>query len=173
MNRAKPLVLDATVLSNFASSESISWLTSSFSGLETAPSVERELRTGVEAGYPFLEAAVRAIDDETISVSGSTGEVAASPEIHPVLQRLDRGEAEALVITERTDGTLVTDDMAARELADVRDVPVTGSIGLLVSGVHRDLLSVETADEWLDVWREVRDYYAPVDSVTAVLPPDS
>jgi len=31
-------------------------------------------------------------------------------------------------------------------------------------------LTVETADEWLTTWIEERNYYAPVDSVTAALP---
>lgn len=173
MSQEKPLVLDATVLSNFASSGSVSWMTSSFSGLETPPSVEKELRTGVEEGHSFLKAAVRAIDDAEISVSGSAGEVVTPPEARRVFQRLDPGEAEALVIAERTGGTIATDDMAARELADVRGVPTTDSIGLLASGVHRDLLSVDTADEWLETWRNERGYYAPVESVSEVVPSDS
>lgn len=169
----KPLVLDSTVLSNFSSSASVSWLTAAFSDLETAPSVERELRNGIDEGYSFLRPAVRAIDDEEVPVLGSVGEIATSSETLRVFRRLDRGEAEALVIAEQEGGTLVTDDMAARNLADERGVPTTGSIGLLVSGVHRNLLSEETADEWLDMWREERDYYAPVESISEVVPSDS
>lgn len=169
----KPLVLDATVLSNFASSKSISWLTSAFSGLETTPTVEQELRNGIDEGYSFLKPVVRAIDDEEVPVSGSVGEIADSSETLRVFRRLDRGEAEALIIAEQAGGTLATDDMAARNLADGRGVPTTGSIGLLVNGVHRDLLSVETADEWLITWRKERDYYAPVESVSEAVPSDS
>lgn len=169
----KPLVLDATVLSNFSSSKSISWLTSAFSELETAPAVERELRNGVEEEYSFLQSAIRAIDTGTVSVSGSTGEIVDSTEHLTVFQHLDNGEAEALVLAERADGTLVTDDMPARTLANERGVPTTGSIGLLVNGVVRDELSAETADEWLETWRTERDYYAPVETVTEVLPDDT
>lgn len=165
----KPLVLDATVLRNFSSSKSISWLTSVFSELETAPAVEQELRDGVEEEYSFLQSAVRAIDAGTVSVSGSTGEIADSAEHRTVFQRLDHGEAEALVIAEQADGTLVTDDMPARNLANERGIPTTGSIGLLVNGIVRDELSTETADEWLETWRTERDYYAPVETVTEVL----
>lgn len=173
MSHEEPLVLDATVLSNFASSGSVSWLTASFSGLQTAPTVERELRNGVESGHSFLRPAVRAIDDAEIAVSGSAGEVVPLTEAHDAFQRLDLGEAEALVIAGETGGTLATDDVAAREFADVRDVPTTGSVGLLASGVHRDLLSIETADEWLDTWRNERGYYAPAESVSEVVPSES
>lgn len=174
MRQAKqPLVLDSTVFSNFASSESLTWLTSSFSDLVTTPTVERELRDGVNEGYSFLRPAVRAIDDERVPVLGSVGEIANSPEMRSVFSRLDRGEAEALVIAQQDDGTLLTDDMAARNLADERGVPTTGSVGLLVNGVHRDLLSEETADEWLDTWRAERGYYAPVETIAEVVPSDS
>ena len=69
-------------------------------------------------------------------------------------------------------GTLVTDDGPARTLAADYDVVLTGSIGLLVRGVVREELTVETADKWLTTWIEERNYYSPVESVTAALPDD-
>jgi predicted nucleic acid-binding protein len=67
------------------------------------------------------------------------------------------------------DGTIATDDLAARRLATELDVPVTGSIGLLVLGIKREHIDSETADEWLEVWRDERGYYAPIESVTELL----
>ena len=46
---------------------------------------------------------------------------------------------------------------------------MTGSVGLLVLGIKRDLLDVTTANEWLDTWRTKRGYYAPVERVENVL----
>ena len=66
----------------------------------------------------------------------------------------------------------MTDDGTARTLAVDYDVALTGSIGLLVRGVVRGELPVETADEWLTAWIEEQNYYAPVGSVTAALPDD-
>jgi hypothetical protein len=60
----------------------------------------------------------------------------------------------------------------ARALAADYDIALTGSIGLLVRGVVLEELTVETADAWLTTWIEERNYYAPVDSVTAALPDD-
>jgi predicted nucleic acid-binding protein len=76
-------------------------------------------------------------------------------------ERLDAGEAEALRGALEHHGTLTTDDLAARRLADERDVPVTGSIGILVLGIELGHIGSETADEWLDTWREARIYCAP------------
>jgi hypothetical protein len=69
-------------------------------------------------------------------------------------------------------GTFVTDDGPVRTLAADCDVTVTGSIGLLVRGVVLEELTVERADEWLTTRIDERNYYAPVDSVTAALPDD-
>jgi len=67
-----------------------------------------------------------------------------------VRERLDPGEAQALVAALSAGGTLATDDGPARSLASEYDIAVTGSIGLLVRGVVRNELSVETADTWLE-----------------------
>lgn len=169
----KPLVLDSTVLSNFASSESVSWLVSAFSELKTAPAVERELRRGLGEGHRFLRPALAAIESGEISVLRPASDAVHQSQFSEVFRRLDRGEAEALVAAVLEDGTLVTDDGAARRFAGDRGVPKTGSIGLLVNGIVRDELSVERADGWLNVWREKRDYYAPVETVAEALPNDT
>ena len=83
--------------------------------------------------------------------------------------RLDPGEAESLVGAIAHDGMLATDDLAARRLAADIDVPVTGSVGLLVLGLRRNALDVETANAWLETWRNERGYYAPVERIEDVL----
>ncbi|NEU58565.1 hypothetical protein [Halorussus sp. MSC15.2] len=170
--KRKPLVLDATVLSNFASSDAISWLTDTFSGLATAAAVEQELQRGVDEGYPFLGSALAAVQCDKIDLLHPGRGILDHHEFSEELQRLDRGETEVLVTAQLVDGTFVSDDMDARRLADELGVSKTGSIGLLVNGVVRNELSVETADEWLDVWRDQRGYYAPVESVADALPDD-
>ena len=69
-------------------------------------------------------------------------------------------------------GTLVTDDGPARALTADYDIVLTRLIGLLVRGIVLEELTVETADEWLTMWIEERNYYTPVDSVTTTLPDD-
>jgi len=167
----RPIVLDATVLSNFASTDSVTWLTTTLEDLQTVPAVRTELENGREAGYTYLNHALSVLE------SGDIGVVETAPEQlqqdYPEIEdRLDPGEAEALVAAHTAGGTLVTDDGTARTLAADYDVALTGSIGLLVRGVVRGELPVETADEWLTAWIEERNYYAPVDSVTAALPDD-
>ena len=85
---------------------------------------------------------------------------------------MDYGEAHALHATIIEGGTLATDDLAARKLADQRGVPVTGSIGLLVRLVRQGVLTVDEADTVLRRWIEKSNYFSPVESVREVLPDD-
>jgi predicted nucleic acid-binding protein len=163
----QPVVLDTTVVSNFASTDRISFLTAVLESPMVVPAVRDELERGLDAGHEYLDTAVDALDNEL-----PVRPVSADDGVQDIRDRLDRGEAESLLGAIEHRGTLATDDLAARTVADQRDVPVTGSIGLLVLGVESAYLDRETADEWLDTWRERRGYYAPVESVTEILDDD-
>ena len=112
----RPIVLDATVLSNFASTDSVTWLATTLEYLQTVPAVRTELENGREAGYTYLNHALAVLE------SGDIGVVETAPEQlqqdYPEIEdRLDPGEAEALVAAHTAGGTLVTDDGTARTLA--------------------------------------------------------
>ena len=164
---AEPVVLDATVLSNFASSDAVGWLAETVPGLAVVPAVHEELAAGRDHGYAFLEQALDPLGDAIPVLSADDSTTPTAPAIR---DRLDTGEAASLRAAINRGGTLATDDLAARRLAAEHDVPVTGSVGLLVVGIQHGELDITTADEWLATWREVRGYYAPVDSVEAALP---
>jgi predicted nucleic acid-binding protein len=89
-----------------------------------------------------------------------------------ILDSVDYGEAYALSAASVEDGTLATDDLAAREIADERGIPVTGSIGLLIRLVRRDAFTVDEADAVLERWIEASRYFSPVESVRELLPDD-
>ena len=168
---SRPVVLDATVLSNYASTDSVTWLTTTLDDLQTVPAVRTELEQGREVGYAHLEHVLDVLESGRIGVAETAPEQ-LQQEYPEIQDRLDSGEAEALVAAHTAGGTLVTDDGPARSFAADYDVALTGSIGLLVRGVVLDEVTVETADEWLTTRIEERNYYAPVDSVTAALPDD-
>lgn len=159
---SRPVFLDSTVLSNFASSQSVDTLNDILDSVAIVPAVRDELEQGVDHGHEYLERAVTTIETEWGVVDRSR-DVAEYSNIH---ERLDRGEAQALLGAISSGGTLATDDLAARQLATDEQVDVTGSVGLLALGVSQGNVTMETADQWLDTWREKRGYYAPVESVT-------
>lgn len=160
----QPIVVDTTVLSNFASTDSISFLIAVLESPMVVPAVRDELKRGLDTGHDYLDTAVDALSDEL-----PVRPLSSDRDSQHIRERLNLGEAESLLAAIEHDGTLATDDLAARKVADQRDVPVTGSIGLLVLGIEHDHIDRETADEWLDTWREQRGYYAPVESVTEIL----
>ena len=167
MSEGRPLVLDATVLSNFASIDSTDWIAGSFARPTVPLAVEHEIQAGVDAGYEFLECAAEFCDRDDVGiVRTQVSEAGLSPSL---VETLDSGEAAAILVAERTAGTLVTDDGVARTVADESSISVTGSVGLLVRGVVDGELTVKRADAWLRTWIDEREYYAPVESVREAL----
>lgn len=162
---AQPVVLDATVLSNFASCGSIGWLADLLKRPVVASAVQDELERGRDAGYTFLSAAIDLIGEDLAVLTPADD----GPDKRTIRGSLDSGEADSLLVALEQDGTLASDDLAARRLAHQYGVPVTGSVGLLVLGIQRAELSVTTADEWLETWRTERGYYAPVESIAEVV----
>jgi predicted nucleic acid-binding protein len=160
----QPVFLDTTVISNFASTDGITFLTTLLDSPVVVPAVREEIERGERAGYEYLGAAV-----ETLGESLAVREVPSEADDSDIRDRLDIGEAESILGALAHGGTIATDDLAARRVAERRDLPVTGSIGLLVLGVEREQIDSKTADEWLDGWRKHRGYYAPVESVKELL----
>ena len=62
-------------------------------------------------------------------------------------QTLDPGETAAINLTRDEGAILLTDDLAAREIAAELDIEVHGSIGVVLHGYDRGRLSAETAEE--------------------------
>ena len=160
----QPVFLDTTVVSNFASTDGIEFLTTVPESAVVVPAVREEIERGERAGYEYLDAAVDALG-ESLPVRA----VPAEADDSDIRDRLDAGEAESILGALEHGGTVATDDLAARRVAESRELPVTGSVGLLVLGVERGAIASETADDWLDGWRKHRGYYAPVESVNELL----
>lgn len=159
-NHPHPVSLDATVLSNSASTDSIGFLVSILELPAVVPAVRDEIERGHRFGHDFLATAVEAFDDG-LPISDVPSETVTVQ----LRDRLDPGEADAFRGAVEHDGTVATDDLAARRRADELNIPVTGSIGLLVVGIEHGRVDRETADEWLETWRDGRGYYSPVESV--------
>lgn len=165
----QPVVLDTTVLSNFAASESTNWLVDFIERPAFAPAVGQELEQGLAEGHKFLADATDCIRDLPPLPDVGRTEIGERITASRIRDSLDSGEAESLILAHEQGGTLATDDLAARRLAGEADIPVTGSIGLLVVGIKRGELDVTTADEWLDTWRADRGYYSPVESLGEII----
>lgn len=153
---AAATVLDTTVLSNFAHVDAVE----SLLGLPrpvTVEEVETELDRGRDT-HPYLGHALEVLGDGIPVVSPRPPARAVEQEL---LRTLDPGEAQALAVAAAVDGTVVTDDGGARAVADDRDIPATGSIGLLVRLVEHGRLSVATGDRYLKRWIDEAGFRSP------------
>lgn len=171
MGGPKIAVLDTTVVSNFASTDSLDVLFASFEKVNVPTAVIAELERGVQEGYDFLSEAKAQFDPSKHVTNGGEAHLRrGSKERWTIIdQELDDGEAEALTVAILNGHLLVTDDSDARRLAETYDAAYTGSIGVLARAIERDEIDVETADRLLRTWRDEYGYRSPVDTIHDVL----
>jgi predicted nucleic acid-binding protein len=89
---AQPVVLDATVLSNVASSGSVEWLLDLVERPVVVQTVRDELERGRAHGHRFLDNAIERMGDDLPLVTAEHGEQPSR--VANVRARLDPGEAE-------------------------------------------------------------------------------
>jgi len=169
-------ILNTTALSNFSAAGPVpgsvrDWgrldlLAERYRGLAfTTVEVGDELRKGVNAGYSCLEAVLQQL--ETVGPEGwlriLVPQSAAEHRLRSEFdQSLDPGEASCLALAISRGLTFVTDDLAARRLAEARGVPLTGTLGILIELVRQGALPLEEANAMLSAMIE-RRYRSPVD----------
>lgn len=162
--RRNPTVLNTTVLSNFAQVDAVELLLA-LPRVVTVDAVRRELEEGIET-HLYLDVALEILDDELRVVSPSESARSIEGEL---LKTLDPGEAQALAVAEAADGTVVTDDGDARDVANRRDIRLTGSIGLLVRFIDREMLAEDVADDYLKRWIDEAGFRAPARDIDVFL----
>jgi predicted nucleic acid-binding protein len=165
-------IFDTTVLSNLAAVGRLDLLEKRYRqvGLTTVE-VSDELRRGLQAGYRYLERALQQI--ESISPGGWLRIVASeSPAEHQLRGEfdllLDPGEASCLTLAISRGLILVTDDLAARQLAQERDVSLTGTVGILLALVRDGSLFLTEANAMLAEMIG-RRYRSPVDRLDELI----
>jgi predicted nucleic acid-binding protein len=122
-------IFDTTVLSNLAAVGRLELLEKRYRGIAlTTVEVGDELRRGLQAGYGYLESALRQI--QSISPGGwlriAAPESGAEHQLRGEFDLLlDPGEACCLALAISRGLILVTDDLAARRLAQERGMLLT------------------------------------------------
>ena len=159
-------IFNTTALSNFAAAGRLALLAERYRGLAfTTVEVGDELRKGVKAGYAYLETVLGQLD--TVDSAGWLRILAPESATEHRLRSeydhfLDPGEASCLALAISRGLTFVTDDLAARRLAEANGVPLTGTLGILIRLVREGALPLEEANAMLSAMIEKR-YRSPVD----------
>ena len=136
------LLLDNTVLSNFALVGRIELLTAALGyQVATTPQVIDEFNEGIARGrvpetrLDWLEVINLEAKEETV--------------FQELLMRVNAGEAACLSVDSQRNGRILTDDRDARKLAAQLKIPVSGTLGILLRLVEIDTLTLFEANEIL------------------------
>lgn len=137
------VLLDNTVLSNFALVNQIELLTKALgSQIATTPQVIDEFNNGVarerlpETKLDWLEVINLETEEEEL--------------FQELLTRVNLGEAACLAVASQRNGRILTDDRDARKLAAQMKIPVSGTLGVLLRLVQIDMLTLSEANEILE-----------------------
>ena len=148
------ILLDNTVLSNFALVARIDLLATGMGGATATPSqVMHEFRDGIARGrlpdtrLAWLEVVELSAEEQRL--------------FEGLAARLNAGEAACLAIAIRRGGRILTDDRDARKLAAQYKVPVSGTIGVLLRLVQIGTLTLPEANDLLGQMIEY-GYRSPV-----------
>jgi predicted nucleic acid-binding protein len=155
------LIADTTVLSNFALVQRPELL--SMAGVEiiTAAQVMEEIRRGVARGilppgdWQWLPLCTLDTSEEVQL-------------FEHISRRLGRGEAACLALAVHRGYTFPTDDRDARRWSHRAEIPVSGTIGILVRLVQNGTLTIDEGNALLSEMRQ-KGFYAPVDRLDGLL----
>jgi len=161
-------IFNNTALSNFALIHQIDLLKQRYAGhAYTTIEVAHELRRGIQTGYTDLQSAWEQI--EIINPNGwlhiLTPQTADEYHLHTQFDTfLDAGEAACLALAVHRQLIFVTDDRAARQAAKLRQVKLTGTVGILINLVRDNTIPLDKANQLLKQMIE-RRYRSPVTSL--------
>ena len=136
------VLLDTTVLSNFAHIERLDLLRLALPDAMTTPHVVAEFKRGLASGHlPTCDCGWLEVVELTVSEEANLAHVRMV---------LDDGEASCIAVALEREASLFTDDLDARRYAQCHGICVSGTLGvlsLLVEGGH---LTVAEADDCLE-----------------------
>lgn len=152
-----PVVIDNTVLSNFAHIQQPKLLQQAFEQPVSVQSVIDELKVGVQLGrIPVVDWSWLPIIDLT------TVERGVSERFE---QTLGRGEATCIALALSRQWIVLTDDRDARRVAREAGVTASGTVGALMNLVSQQALSTSEADAILDTMKQ-RGYRCSINSLS-------
>ena len=150
----RPVVLDNTVLVNFALAKRPDLALQTWpEAICTTPEVKEEYRQGVSSGVlPESAWSKLPVVELTAEEAGLAERLSA---------QLGAGERSCLAVALHREGLFASDDADARGEARGRDIPVTGTIGILARAVRKHFVSLKEANALLTRMIDA-GYHAPV-----------
>lgn len=153
------VLVNNTVLSNFAKVNRLDLLKRAFEKLYVTEQVLEEFKLGVKRGVlpnVSLDFEVLKLRDDEIELYNS------------LRVKLGKGEASCLAIAKNRNMKFLTDDSDARRVANILGVSVSGTIGILVRCVEKNLISKEEGNQILKEMI-VKSFYSPISDLNEIV----
>lgn len=142
-------IFNTTVFSNFAAVDQLDILRVVFPRVYIPTAVYAEIQTGLEEGYTFLDSIENQISPFVADGWIQLTTIAEGEEIRllgTLPRHIHQGEAACLVIARQRQWLFLTDDLAARKIAQAWHIPLSGTLGCLALAVRKQLFTLSQAD---------------------------
>jgi len=160
--------VDTVTLSNFVLSGNLDLLLSRYGqSLRVTEQVRAELAAGRICGYPELGVVEQALGSGSI-ISTEPMTMPESERFADLLRTLGAGEASCVTLAGHRGGIVATDDRAARSCCAERQIPVTGTVGILKALCMDQTITAEQADAILARMVDT-GFYSPVRRISDLL----
>jgi len=165
------IIANTTIVSNFAAIDHLHLLATRFDTLYISDQVYEEIQLGFRQGYDFysgLDQQIYPFNSNgwlCLTALNGSGEFETFGEL---LGTLHSGEASSLSIAYHRGWTFLTDDKAARKTGKALGISISGTLGVLLSLVKDNLVSLQTADVALQQMIKT-GYYSPVISLHQII----
>lgn len=159
---------DTVSLCNFVLANRLDLLIARYgSRVQVTSTVLDEIVDGIASGHIALQAIENALTGQIFSQVETRSE--QEREIFKNLLRLlSPGEASCIAYAQNRGGAVVTDDKAARDVCREREIPCTGTIGILKACCRDDMITPSEADSILQ--RMINEgYFSPVINISGLL----
>jgi predicted nucleic acid-binding protein len=166
-------IANTTVISNFASIKRLDLLQQFKGKIYLSTHVLDEVKTGLHQGYTFYTDFEQVIFPFSptgwLHLTGVYTE-AEMRLLGELSETLHSGEASSLAIAYSRHWTFLSDDKAARAVSKRLQIPVSGTLGVLLYFIKHHRLGLDEANELLQQMK-LNGYYSPISSLTEYLSP--
>jgi len=162
------IILDTCVVSNFALSQSIFILKSCYSRQVYITSfVMAEILKGLLKGYKELSDIKMALSEGWL-IETPLKSIKEKNLFETLSTSLGTGESSSIAVAKNRGLTFASDDLVARREALLLNVPLTGTVGILVRAINSKVINLRRGETILTQMKE-RGFYAPVESLSELI----
>ncbi|MFB6291091.1 MAG: hypothetical protein ABEJ25_05110 [Candidatus Bipolaricaulia bacterium] len=160
----KSVFFDSTVVINFGEINAFDLLIELYSGrIRIVEEVKQEI---FDESYRTEKVLKKFLSEGSIDTLALRGPAELSL-YNKYSKKLHSGEAATIVGASCNDGIVVTDDRDARKIAKRKEnLKVTGSIGILLRSISKNIKTVKEADRLHRKMLEEANYFSPINSLT-------